>query len=615
MRKLYLLSLLLGLSAAPALADTTPQAPTAYAHTDYQGTAFTANWDGEEGRHYLLTVYTTSDGVTRVSEDFAHVGVNGGRIDTSAPNYPAGWQVGVTDNGTTDLAYYNGQNHLVLDATGDAVTTPRFIGGRLKDLKVCASLIVPEGDITKETSSVFSIEILDLDGEVATQGQIEAMYFASRHDLDLTEAFSALPSVIGGMRLSLVKDNGKVGQVAIDSIVYSYESPDYALRDQAADGDHYDVTGLDAEKRYFYYVTETAGGLTSEPSNIVEVDPFLTPVAGEATDVTEDAFTAHWQHLPKATAYTLRAYRYETSAEDGERKVLADDFAKATEGTTDSPVSVTDLDAVTAAPGWTGRNVIMADGMVGAAAGRYPMNLSYVQSPKLNLSANDGKYTIHLRAFGTAGDYLSVYHVGYMIDTNGDGQPDALNIHKTTPFGEDGYTEETWEMTDGDDATVLSFEENKLKRYLIDEITVTQTTKAGEVTRITLDPVAIDDAGATSYRLTGLVAGGDYGYGVNGRRTDDYGNESLSELSDIVRVQLLTPTAIHDASAAGPRVALSGRTLTVTLAGAATISLRTLGGAFIETVQGHAGDNTLTLTPGSVTLVTVGGRTYKAVAR
>lgn len=83
----------------------------------------------------------------------------------------------------------------------------------------------------------------------------------------------------------------------------------------------------------------------------------------------------------------------------------------------------------------------------------------------MNLSSNNGKYKIHIKAHGTAGDYLSIYRIGYMIDSNGDGEPDALNIHKVTAFDENGYTEETWEMEDGAENMQLSIEENKLKRF------------------------------------------------------------------------------------------------------------------------------------------------------
>ena len=49
------------------------------------------------------------------------------------------------------------------------------------------------------------------------------------------------------------------------------------------------------------------------------------------------------------------------------------------------------------------------------------------------------------------GDYLSVYHVGYMEDNK-------LVIHKAT-FDENGKIDEEWEMKDGDSETMLSFEE------------------------------------------------------------------------------------------------------------------------------------------------------------
>ena len=54
----------------------------------------------------------------------------------------------------------------------------------------------------------------------------------------------------------------------------------------------------------------------------------------------------------------------------------------------------------------------------------------------MTLTSNNGKIKIHNKASGTSGDYLSIYRIGYMIDSNGDGEPDALNIHKVTAFDE-----------------------------------------------------------------------------------------------------------------------------------------------------------------------------------
>lgn len=130
----------------------------------------------------------------------------------------------------------------------------------------------------------------------------------------------------------------------------------------------------------------------------------------------------------------------------------------------DDPISVTDPDLYTAVPGWSGKNILAANGMLGADNGRFPVSLSYLWTPTMNLSSNNGKYKIHIKARGTAGDYLSIYRIGYMIDSNGDGEPDALNIHKVTAFDENGYTEETWEMEDGAENMQLSIEENKHKK-------------------------------------------------------------------------------------------------------------------------------------------------------
>ncbi len=595
--------------AAAFAATAAPTAPVANDYTDYTGTSFVANWTGEASDGFLLSVYAPGYSTLNENQDFSAVNQTGGKINTANPNLPKGWDVHVSANGTTDVAYYNGKNHVVLDATGDYVTTPLMLGGDITSCVINANIINANG-ITKDNSSVFQVEVFDKSGELISSGQIEAMYFAQRQDFDLIEAFGFTPANTGKVKISLVKDDGKVGDVAINSIAYTYEAPDYVFTDKKVSGQSFTVTGLDAERPYFYYLKCVDGDSVSAMSNFICVDGFLTPTATEATGVSANGFTANWNRLPKATGYIVHPYKYETATEDGVKNVLTDDFAKATEGTVAAPVTITDPDEVTATPGWIGRNFITAKGMFGANAGRFPMNLSYVQTPMLNLAANGGKYKIHIKAYGTTGDNLSVYRVGYTVGG-------ALNAHKVTAFDANGYAEDTWEMDDGVEEMRLSIEESKLKKYLIDEISITQETKAGTVTRISLTTDTLRAADLTSLKLTDLETGGKYGYTVEGMRYDQYGFPEYTKLSNEIMVQLTDATSIEQTSAAAtkPVVSVSGRQVSIALSSDATIRLYSLDGRFVQKLAGHAGVNTLTLNGGSVYVIAVGGYSYKVMPR
>ena len=242
-------------------------------------------------------------------------------------------------------------------------------------------------------------------------------------------------------------------------------------------------------------------------------------------------------------------------------------------------------------------------------AGRFPMNMSYLHSPIMNLSANGGKYKIHLKAHGTAGDALNVYHVGYIVDGK-------LTMHTAT-FDKDGNIDEEWEMKDGDSETMLSFEDKKLKKFFIDEVTVSQGLYKGDIITVKYDLVKLTDGKTTSYNFSGLEENKKYGYQVTGWRHNDVGGEVISGTSPIVYADLSIAAGIDDNVVANgdPKVSVSGNTVTVTLAQAAPIYVFTLDGCNKQTLSGKAGANTLTLAAGQVYIVKAGGRAYKVMAR
>ncbi len=606
MKQTYFSLFLCGCAAVSALAA--PVIPVALAYSDYTGDSFVANWQGKAGSNYLLNVFAPSATDTTVTEDFSAVNQANGKINQTTPNYPAGWEVAVTDNGSTDVVYYNNKNHILLDATGDAVTTPFFLGGNLKSYVLNANVVNADG-ITKDNSSVFKVQVYNKDGELITSGQIETLYFAQRTDFDLVEAFGYTPGNVGKILITLIKDDGKVGDLAINSITYKYEAPDYVLRNYATTAESHKVTGLDADKAYYYYLQAKDDTTVSDISNIIFVDGFLTPVATDAVDITGTSFTATWNRLPKAAGYILHPYKYEIATEPGTKTILADDFSKATSGTVASPVTISNPDDVTATPGWIGRNFITAEGMFGANAGRFPMNLSYVQTPVLNLAANNGNYTVKIKAYGTAGDYLSLYRVGYLVNN-------ALNIHKVT-FDDNGVAEETWQMTDGAEEMRISIEESKLKKYLIDEISITQVLNVGDTTKISLATDTIVGGENTSFTFTNLEENGKYGYAVEGYRHDFYGYPEYTELSNVINVDLKANTGVNgiDADASAPVVRQAGREVSVALQKAEPIYIYGLDGRFVQTVAGRAGVNSFTLNAASAYVLKVGAYSYKLIVK
>lgn len=550
------------------------------------------------------------EGVPQVTEDFSKVNQKDGKQDVTNPGIPAGWSVDVAAKGATDVIYDGSKNRILLDGNGDKVVTSMAVGGSLKNCVFKANLVYVDG-ITKDNSSIFAVNVYDKEGTLLQGGTIEAYYFTQRQDFNLAEAFGYELANVGRVEFSIEKTEGHdVGDIAISSISYEYQTPKYVLTDQAVAEDHYTVTGLDPEAVYYYYVKAQEGTEVSDMSGIMLVDGYLPTTALPASDVTANSFTANWEYLPKSAGYIVQGYRYDVAKTSGVREVLKENFSKSTKGTVALPITyVSNVGDLTDCPGWSGRNLIAAVGMLGANSGRFPMNMSYVYSPEMNLSASKGVYTVHVKAHGTAGDQLSMYHVGYMVN----GQ---LVMHKLT-FDANDDAEDTWEMTDGDGQTVLSFEESKMKPFLLDVVEVTQKVNAGDITTVVLPEVRVNDGKTTSYTFTDMVPDSRYSYTVTGWRTDDYKNELKSVTSDYVYVTLSSTDGISNGTVSGgkPQVFVSGNTATVVLAQAAPIYLIGIDGDTKQMLAGHAGANTLTVEPGQVYIVKAGGYAFKFVAK
>lgn len=607
MKKFYfILSLLLTLVLS---ANSTVMTPFVTYPEDYTGTQFKATWGDSGADTYLFSLYTLGSDMKTFNETFADVNQKDGKLNTENPNVPAGFDLDIANNGSKDVVYYNDRNHIVLDANNDMVSTSLLVGGNLSKCVFKANLINAK-DITRDNSSIFKVTLYDKEGDLMSSGQIEAYYFFLREDFDLFEAFKGARSNIGKVTFELVKDDKhNVGDIAINSIEYEYPAPVYVITDKEVKGFSYTVTDLDAEKVYYYYVKGKQGGEVSDMSYIMYVDGFLNVSTLPASNITSTSYTANWEYLPKALGYYVQPYRFDVVEEATTTNTIDEKFSKSTEGTTDQPVNVTqeNLDEYTDCAGWSGRNICLAEGMLGAQDGRFPYNLSYVHSPVMNLSAQNGKYKVHLKATGTPGDYLSVYHVGYMEDNK-------LVIHKAT-FDENGKIDEEWEMKDGDSETMLSFEESKLKRFFLDEVTVSQGIEKGDVIIVKDELIKITDPKTTSYNFTNLEENKKYGYQVTGWRNDDLGNEIVSATSEIVYADLSTATGINSNLAANNSVSINGNVLSVALTQDAPIYVITLDGCTKQIVSGKAGVNTLMLTAGNVYIIKVGGRAYKVMAR
>jgi len=269
MRKILLSVALASVAMMPALADAVTPPPTVDYCQDYKGNSFVAKWTGSGSGEYLLTVFSEAESKVKVNEDFSKVNQSNGKLDSSNPGLPSGWTTNLAERGTTDVVYYNGKNHIVLDADGEYLTTPLAEGGNVVNYILNANLVNVSGEITEDNSSVFVVKVYDKQGDLITSGRTYALYFAQRQDFDLAEAFQYNPANIGRVEISLEKNDANVnGDLSINSISYEYAAPSYVMTDKAVSEQSYTVEGLNPENVYYYYVKAIPKALvaTSERS-------------------------------------------------------------------------------------------------------------------------------------------------------------------------------------------------------------------------------------------------------------------------------------------------------------------------------------------------------------
>lgn len=495
---LSLFLLLSGSTSLTATGSTDILPPTTGYYSDFGCESFTAHWSpASAAESYALNVWSVGNEARSNVQDFC-----------DAP--------------------------VILEGDGTHLAT-QSVKGRITDIVIAATLLDADDVQDYTQTNVFKVELYDDEGTLLSYGQTYSWLFLNGYELHLADAFSTLYDNLHHANLSLVHSDGSCGSVRIDRITICYDAYEYLAEDVQTSATSYLVSGIDPNKIYYFNVASRKGTEQSAFSPAFKVDFFPVPVPTPPSDLTEDSYTAQWEPSFKAEGYIVRNYATQTtSADDTQQTILADAFDACTEGSFDAPVSIENPDPYTTTPGWTGNMFLMAKGALGAEGGQWvngrPMT-GYLITPQMDLASDDGIYTIHLKAKGTPGDQLAVYHTGYLQDGK-------LNIHYTQPFDDDGWMEETWQMSDGSESMTLSIESKGMKPYFLDEIAVSQQLTGGTLLRTLLSTVRVEGGESASTTFSHLSSGSTYAYDVRAIRTDFYGYEEETDCSPLQMVTL-----------------------------------------------------------------------------
>lgn len=262
--------------------------------------------------------------------------------------------------------------------------------------------------------------------------------------------------------------------------VYSYNNgeKEYFLQDKEVTMTSAKVEGLDAAKTYYYTVKAKKGEVVSEPSEEIEVVPVIeelaAPEAADATDVTDEEFTANWKAAADATGYEVTVGKTVTlSADQTGVALLSDGFSKSTKGEYGAPEYGTIegyIDEYTEQPGWYARNSAFAKG----CAGLSPYSgEGYIITPAVNLSHGTAKVNVTMGEY-QFGDFVAGTKVLFTL-FNGQ---DSITSKEVTLEGEmKAYDVELEGGSAESYVRILYSGDNKL---YIDSIAISQDMKAGE---------------------------------------------------------------------------------------------------------------------------------------
>ncbi|MDD7317269.1 MAG: T9SS type A sorting domain-containing protein [Prevotella sp.] len=519
-------------------------------------TSFKASWKPVNGaQEYLLNVFYKDMPANVVPAGTILEGFDGinlkpdGNIDTANPNYPAGWTIDVSSNGTVDVLTGEGNKNsgklaLNMDAAGDVIISPVTPA----PVKKISFWVKPS---TMEVPSDYNLSLLGVyvkheDGKWEHIANLPNNWMEEGGGM-YSFGLDEIGDYVTQVKIDMVQKTNCT--FAIDDFTLDYETqpvPYYTLENFSITETSKVVEGIDPEKDYFYSVRAKDGELISEMSDLVWVDGIvgIKPGVHQASDVADNAFTAHWEELPHAGNYIVNLYEEITTAADGEKVMLVyEDFDKIKGGTIDNPEKPmyytpqlslakegkADTDWTALYPNW-------ADGMIGGMPmTEWGTNMGLLASPKL-LIADGGDLEVEFTGVTTeAEDELYVLIMDTPFATQA---VMGYNVPFETPKTK---MEKTVVLRAADlnqylqkgKAYHIAFSSKNGKQFFIDKVKVTQKYDAKGT--VVVAPRKLVYPEHQGYRFENLKTAGTYLYDVQAYRMKNY-NYYTSEISDRMRV-------------------------------------------------------------------------------
>ncbi|MDE6831978.1 MAG: hypothetical protein K2J07_04520 [Muribaculaceae bacterium] len=390
------------------------------------------------------------------------------------------------------------------------------------------------------------------------------------------------------------------------------------------------IKDLDPEKTYYYVVRAvSASGAKSENSDIVKVvkkiSEIAAPEALAATNVSEEGFTANWDAVENADSYIVNIYAAETLAADTDVKVFEEDFSGVNVGTFTSIEFTGDLNNYTHIPGWiTDSNKAFANGYYVIAS--FTDENSSLIMPDLDLSANDGKFTLTINA--ATANYGTIYSTNNTITAEIIDGDEVIETAAVATCDKDEFTDFKFDFTKGSASTTIRItytlakivtddkEELDTKKLFIDEIYVTQLLTAGSVVEKQLSSSETEET-SLDIKLA-LEKGKSYSYAVAAVGSTVTGLGSSASVSTIqsafsekipVELEISGIDEINSAAEASAWKAGEG----ILGVNGTNVTVHDLMGRTLLSKQLPEGTHNLRVNVRGLVIVTVDGKSFKIV--
>ena len=520
--------------------------------TETTNNSFTANWQPTAtAEQYLLSVY--EKGEKPASQAFEE-SFEGASVDAAGhvQGMPQGWEYNLDANGdrtelNTDPAYAStGSNSVCLDANMDYLVTPT------SDNPLAAITYRVASDGSENPAGYVSQGWLNV--AALTDGGWTSWLSHPLHYLNINPGFSTVDATenletfdhVYAVRFEVSMSEGDRTRVFIDDVKLEVELPaekiflweDHVVEGQQSSSCTVTDPQFRPEADYYYYVKARNSEYTSEPSAEIEVFYAHTPEALEATDVTEDGFTANWDCGSKASQFEVQLYRtYVAQTYEPEAVILEEDFSKVETGATPEDADegayttvAEPIDLYTHLPGWRATSWQMAEGAIGGMAQEEGYQVGSIRTPVMDLSNDGGTVRVQVRAWLQAGEALQVQGVSNVS-------------YGVVQWPQTGWGDAEFTLPMCSERDNITFWTGMGTPFFLDHVKIIQALNAGDRVDLLDNARIANDPKARSLRLDGIVRHGnyEYSYDVLTRRFYNYNVEDAYSSDRSNRVAVMLP--------------------------------------------------------------------------